>query len=112
LNRCLHLGAASGSVDLTLPKSAASYPVRLDAASGSINLNIQEGASFKMKLDSASGSISIRLPQNAAVRIDVQDNGSGSLSVPSGLNQVSGNDETGVWETPGYASASARSRSP
>lgn len=100
------LDAASGSVNMTLPKSAASYPVRLDGASGSINVNVQDGASFKMKIDSASGSISIHLPQNAAVRIDVQDNGSGSLSVGSGFNRISGNDEIGVWETPGYASAS------
>jgi hypothetical protein len=104
-----NLDAASGSLSLTLPKSAASYPVRLNAASGSINLNVQDGASFKLKLDSASGSISFHLPQNAAVRIDVQDNGSGSLTVQSGFNKISGSDnETGVWETPGYATAGSQ----
>ena len=49
----------------------------------------------------------LRLPPNAAVRFEVRDNGSGSVSVAPALTRQSGGggSDSGVWETSGFASA-------
>ena len=53
-----------------------------------------------------SGSAA-NLPAGAAARLEIQDDGSGSVSVSSSLVKQPGSDrdDTGIWETAGYAQA-------
>lgn len=105
----LAIDSGSGSVTLTLPKTAESFMAKVDSGSGSVNVTIPDGANLGLELSSGSGSVSVRLPQNTAVQIDVRDSGSGSIHIPAGMAQTSnrGHDE-GTWETPGYASAAQK----
>ncbi len=122
------LQGGSGSADLSLPAAGAAYNVNIDGGSGSLTANVASGASITgsvaggsgsinlsigadsdatLDVRGASGSVTIDLPQNVGVRIVSVGGGSGSLSVPDGLTQVSGggNRNAGTWESAGFASA-------
>ncbi len=77
-----------GNVDVTLPDAEESYHVDIDGG---------------------VGDITITLPEGAAVQIDAEV-GVGSMSMASGLQRVSGDDDgligdEGVWETEGFDNA-------
>jgi DUF4097 and DUF4098 domain-containing protein YvlB len=95
----------SGSSTFKLPQLKTSQMVDLNSGSGSVTMSIPAETDVTLRLQSASGSISISIPAGAAVHIEVMDSGSGSLSVPSGLLKISGDDKTGTWESNGYAQA-------
>jgi hypothetical protein len=102
----LVVDSGSGSINMTLPESAAAYSATISSGSGSVNLTIPETANANLELDSGSGSVHVRLLGNPAVRIEIRDNGSGSIRLPSELVQtVAGDGDQGVWETAGFASA-------
>ena len=49
------------------------------------------------------------VPDQAGVRVRVSDDGSGAFRLPSGYRQVErGHGDTGLWESPNYASATQR----
>lgn len=102
----LVLDMASGSSLVELPESDTPYTVLVDSASGSVDLTLPENTSLELVLSTASGSVNLRLPSlSTAVRIEVMDDGSGSLSMPVDLPRISGDREMGVWEYPDYAKA-------
>ena len=45
------------------------------------------------------------LPGGAEVKVEAWDDGSGPLTVGGGLQRISGSDDTGVWQTPGFDQA-------
>lgn len=114
------LDAGSGSTDLTLPGRGRFYRADIDTGSGSLSLDVQEGASLDLALQSRSGSVNMRigegtdlllnlatrsgsvtidLPDDAPIRIDIRDDGSGRVRVPGYLTRRSGSGDTGVWES-------------
>lgn len=122
----LEFDGGSGSTDFTLPAGQERYAVTLDGGSGRTVLNVTEGAEFDLSTETGSGSIDITLrrdvdarleleggsgstrvvlPSDAAVRLEVEDDGSGSLVVGEQLVRMSGDDDEGVWETPGFGQA-------
>ncbi len=59
-----------------------------------------------LQLDSGSGSVNVRVKGKPALRIEIRDNGSGSVNLPSGLVQTaSGSGDQGTWQSPGFESA-------
>jgi hypothetical protein len=61
-----------------------------------------------MTLDGGNGSLSLVLPANVEARVEF-DEGNGSVGVDDGrFSLVSGDEERGVYETAGYASATDR----
>jgi hypothetical protein len=103
------LDSGSGSVDLTLPGSAVPGTTSINSGSGSVNIKIPQGAAFTLETDTGSGSLHIRVPAGTALKIDSRDDGSGSLSLPSGLTQTrSGSRDTGTWESTDYATAAQK----
>jgi hypothetical protein len=103
----LTMDAASGSINLRLPVSVQPYSVDYQGASGSADISLPANTSLTIHLHGASGSLSLNLPESTAVRIEVQDSGSGSINIPGSLNRTSGSgrDKTGAWESQGFASA-------
>jgi hypothetical protein len=122
----LEINGGSGSLDLYLPTQDESFPVRMDTGSGAIDILTSSGAQFDLDLNSGSGSIHIEIspaanatlelnsgsgsvnidvPAGAAVRVEVRADGSGGLNVGGDLEQVRGDEDTGVWETPGFEDA-------
>lgn len=106
LTRLVYNGS-SGSNDLVLPSNMQSYTMDYHGSSGSANIRLSGSANLTMNLEGSSGSINVDLPGNAAVRVEVRDSGSGSVSVHGNTNRISGsgNNDQGVWESPNYASA-------
>jgi hypothetical protein len=98
----------SGGMVMSIP-GGAQVDLDLNGGSGGVNMSIGSGADVTVNLDLGSGGTRIDVPSGAAVRLIVEDSGSGGLSVGGGLEQVddAGDDErnTGTWETPGYDQA-------
>lgn len=102
----LVIDSGSGSVNLTLPKSGIAGATRIHTASGSAEIVIPANAPVNLATDSGSGSLHIQVPAGAALRIDAVADGSGSLSLPSGMLQTRrGNGDTGTWETSNFQTA-------
>jgi hypothetical protein len=118
--------AGPGATTLTLPTSPDRYPVEIDQGPGSMELTIEPGADIELNyegetgstsitigegaavtavLELGAGSTSIDVPDGAAVRVEVDDDGAGSLSVGGGMARVSSDGDTGVWETPNFEDA-------
>ncbi len=72
-----------------------------------MSMDLPADTDLNVRLQGGSGSQSLRLPAGTAVRIEVNDNGSGSFSAPGGAARLSGksNEDKGVWETTGYSTA-------
>lgn len=98
----------SGASNFTLPKTRAEMMVAIDSGSGSVNLSLPDSTPVTLRLQSGSGSVNVSLPEGAAVQVEVRDSGSGSLHLPSSLKQVSGDGNTGLWESDGYANAAVK----
>jgi hypothetical protein len=129
----IEIDGGSGSTRLMLPSSTESYDVRLNSASGSFTVEVAQGAEIeanievssgsfkltfegeaaaKLTVDGGSGSTTIDVPEGAGVRLVVRNSGSGSVRVPNGYTLVSdggdNDDDTGTWESEGYADAELR----
>jgi hypothetical protein len=108
--KALTVDGASGSTRLVLPASTGSYEAVYEGSSGSLGLILPAETNLALNLHGSSGSLDISLPAGAAVRLDVRDNGSGSVSPAGGMERLSGKagEDRGVWETPGYAQAAKK----
>ncbi len=95
----------SGASSIVLPVSTTEYDVELTSGSGAMRIELPESTSLIFSLDSASGAISIDLPAGAEFRIEVLDDGSGSLSLPPGISGSASGNETGSWQSAGYETA-------
>jgi hypothetical protein len=100
----LEIDGGSGSSGITLPAMSNPLPARVQSGSGSMDLAIPSSSRVTLRADTGSGSFDLDIPDEAAVRVEVRDSGSGSLSLPSGMAQVErSGDEEGVWETANFA---------
>ena len=111
---------ASGSARLRLPNGGDSYTASFDLASGSSEITTDPGADLSidastgsgssrwtftrgtrlvMNLETASGSVTIDLPDNAAIVVRIEDDGSGSVTLPPFLERLEGQGERGVWRS-------------
>jgi hypothetical protein len=95
----------SGSMRIDLGPGPQAYDAFFNVGSGSLTLTVPGKQSLNVRFDGGSGSINVTLPSGSGIRIDAQDDGSGSFNVPSGLVRQSGEDDTGVWETDGFEQA-------
>lgn len=114
----LRADLGSGASDIVLPGAGRSYRVSLDLGSGASRVRVAGGASVDLELDAASGatvlafdpgsdarvrlhggsgSLRVEVPDVAPVRLEVRDDGSGSLTVGGALVRRSGSGDTGVW---------------
>ncbi len=129
----LEIDGGSGSTRLIVPSGIDNYEVRLDAGAGSFTVEVAEGAEItadidvssgsfkisfegdaaaKLNIDGGSGSTTIEVPEGAGVCLVVDNSGSGSIRVSNGYMLVSdggdNDDDTGTWESEGYADAELR----
>ncbi len=106
----LDISGGVGQVDVTLPASSTPLEARVQVGVGEVDLTIPSGAALNARIKGGVGATHVTLPVDAAVRVDARA-GIGDVSVSSRLQRVSGSDEgfslgkSGVWETPGFATA-------
>jgi hypothetical protein len=99
----------SGSSNWITPGITQPSIFSLNGGSGSIQLDIPQGAGLTLNIRGGSGSIQVRLPAQPAVRLNIQDEGSGGVQFPKNWASIqpgSKNKDEGVWEAPGYNQAS------
>ncbi len=120
----------SGSVKLILPASQESYPSEVIGGSGSLKMDIEDGARTEMRFESHSGSVQVNIggdvelvlrgdtgsgsvrfivPADAEVRLEVLQSGSGSVNVAERYEKISGRGaREGVWQSAGWETAAKR----
>ncbi|MRR32555.1 hypothetical protein EG834_20015 [bacterium] len=103
----LQTDLGSGASTITLPQSEEAYSVDIASGSGSVTVRVPDQASLTLSLDTGSGATSVVIPAKAAVRIEVNDDGSGSFDLPNGLMKASDSAsfDIGAWQTPNYNTA-------
>lgn len=101
------LESSSGAVTVNTTPGVEAI-VDIAVSSGSVTLNLDAINNSEFRISSSSGAIVVDVPEGAAVRLEVQINSSGAVAVPGWLQQVSGDEKTGVWETAGYHEAESQ----
>ena len=103
----LTINGGSGPVNLELPGGA--YNFESDHSSGPWEIALPDNGDFQWVInDLGSGNLTIQVPTQLGLRIDIQDGGSGSLNLPSGWEQLRGDDREGEWESANYSNADYR----
>lgn len=95
----LYVDFGSGAVNVQLP--GGDYDIRLDSGSGKLVTTLPQNGRHELELAGGSGAINLVLPPNMGARIEL-DSGSGRVSLGDRFEQISGDDNDGVWETPNY----------
>ncbi len=99
------LDVESGVVDVNVPAGAIGF-IRIEGGAGMLMFDVASTNDLEIEVNGESGGITIRVPDDAAVQVIVRDSGSGSVSVPPSFDQVErGDDDEGVWQTPGFEDA-------
>ncbi|MHB9033738.1 MAG: LiaI-LiaF-like domain-containing protein [Anaerolineae bacterium] len=106
-NANLDMNGGSGSINFNVGDQST-LTLRWKGASGSQTITIGNGVMLDAQMDTGSGSVTLNLPVDAAVRIEVRDAGSGSITVPSRLQRLAGSGKEGTWESSGYNDAQKR----
>jgi hypothetical protein len=102
----LKIAMGSGASHFTAPIAGNSLTIQVSGGSGAMEWTIPDGASFSMRLSGGSGSIHIQLPTLPAVRLEVQNEGSGEIKFPNDWLKRSGSQgDEGTWESPNYGQA-------
>ncbi|MCA9954377.1 MAG: hypothetical protein KC434_06635 [Anaerolineales bacterium] len=95
----LVIDVGSGAVHAELP--GGSYDVRVDGGSGRLTMTLPSIGFHEVEIDGGSGAMSLMLPPNMEARVEL-DSGSGHVSMDARFERVSGDEDSGVWQTPGY----------
>ncbi len=104
----LRADLGSGASKMALPQSKQPYEVDIESGSGAVNLVLAEGTDVTLELNSASGAVSVSIPSTSGVRIEIMDDGSGSLQIPNSFIAGAGNadnGEMGTWQSVNFDSA-------
>lgn len=102
----LELEGGSGPLEAHLDGLSALSGLTLDVGSGSVDLYLPEAGRYEVEVEGGSGPLTIVLPPDLEARVEVVNDGSGSLSLASLFQQVEwSHGDEGVWETPSFAGA-------
>jgi len=94
---------------MVVPEGAVLSDLAIDGGSGPLDIAIEAGARLQASVNGGSGPVTVDVPDQAGVRVRVSDDGSGAFRVPSAYREVErGDGDTGLWESPNYASATQR----
>ncbi len=104
--RTLEVNAGSGALTLILPEGGPQLKGTLNASQGPFTLIIPANASAELRLEGGSGPLRLECEEGAALRLIVEERGSGALTLPSWMTPVP--NLTDTWETAQYATASRR----
>jgi hypothetical protein len=101
----LEVDGSSGSATLLLPDG--DYTMDYDMSSGSVQMTLPSAGQATFIIEGSSGSVTLLLPESMAMRVTV-DSSSGSFQPGRRLEQISGNNDLDVWQTPDYEDATDR----
>lgn len=102
-----HNGVGESTVSLP----GGSFNVDVDGGVGGMTLRFASDAAIDANLKGGVGETTLVFPEDAPVRLEVEG-GLGGVNVPSHFTQVRSGDDnnSGVWESDSYASASDAAR--
>lgn len=96
------VAAGSGRLELAVP-GGASVDLSLRLGSGASTLTVGGGADANIEVHARSGRFELVLPPSAPIRLTIDRDGSGSVSVSDRLTRRSGRGDVGVWESSSLA---------
>jgi hypothetical protein len=94
---------SSGNVTINGGNGGALVGTMVNTSSGTITLNFGEHPiTAGFRVGTSSGNIVVNVPDGVPVRLEVVSNASGTISVPAGMAQTTGEGNIGVWQTADY----------
>jgi Toastrack DUF4097 len=103
----IQLKSSSGRMDVQASDGAA-FGMSVKMSSGDTRVALGKDTSADISFEGSSGQFVLTVRAGQALRVEVKRVSSGDVSLPDGLTRVSGEGDEGVWQTPGYESASSR----
>ena len=106
----LRIDAGVGTMQVSLPKQAASLDVDLDGGVGQSRIEIPENADMTLHIEGGVGQVEVTLPADSALKVDVTG-GIGSVKMPKSLERKEKRgfgDNGGIWQSAGYELADRR----
>ncbi|NIS83223.1 MAG: hypothetical protein GTO14_24155 [Anaerolineales bacterium] len=105
----VEINSGVGDMIITLPATGSSYEVNVDVGVGRLVLRLEDGIDAEMRIEGGVGETRIEVPSGVGVRLDGEI-GVGDIRVPSSYDRLSYDEdqtigESGVWQSPNYASA-------
>ncbi len=101
----LEIDQGSGRMGIQLPATETSYTAKIIGGSGSLQIEIPRDANLTLRLSGKSGAVRILVPSDLPLRLEIRNDGSGSVNLPAWLQRISGRDKEGVWESASYSGA-------
>jgi DUF4097 and DUF4098 domain-containing protein YvlB len=98
-----YLDVSSGVIDIQTVEGTE-LDVDAEIGSGKMLLTLDEDVIGNVKLEINSGRITVFVPRGLAVQV-MGVAGSGNVTVPGDYEQVSGFENNGTWESPGFDQA-------
>lgn len=97
----------TGSSTIILPASREGYDTRIEGGTGMISVVLPEDSNLTIYVDGSTGEISFDVPENAAVKVEVQNGGTGDLHSPLWLTKISGemDRDEGIYQTDDFQDA-------
>ena len=101
-----------GDTTINLPAMNTTYNVTIDGGVGKFSVTLEEDTALNLTIDGDVGDFTIDLPSDSAVRVEAEVD-IGDLHIDSRLDKISAEEddfisESGIWETPGFASADTK----
>ncbi|MFN8378913.1 MAG: hypothetical protein U0452_09600 [Anaerolineae bacterium] len=98
----LSISTASGDMLVEAGAGAALGAITLNTAAGNMQLDLRTAASAATHVTAVSGDLNAQIPETAPARVEIRRLLTGSVSMRSDLNRISGGKRTGVWQTADY----------
>jgi hypothetical protein len=103
----IELQSSSGRMEVDAPERSA-LAMNIGMSSGDTRVSIGKDSAVDIRFRGSSGQFVLTLAAGQAFKVEVRQVSSGDVKLPDGLTRVSGTGQEGVWQTPGYESASTR----
>lgn len=96
----LRLDVGNGRVSGQLP--GGTYAGQIDGGNGSLQLLLPAAGRQELEIEGGNGALRLELPPGVMARVEFNE-GNGRVNVDSRFELVAGDNDEGVYETPGYS---------
>ena len=99
----LEFHMSGGNVTASLPAAGENLRSDIDQSGGDLTIQLGPEAAGVFQVEISGGDLVFDIPDAAAVKVEIVSHSGGEVNLPENFVQTqTGDDEEGIWETPGY----------
>jgi len=99
----LEFHMSGGNVTASLPATGENLRSDIDQSGGDLTIQLGPEAAGVFRVEISGGNLVFDIPDAAAVQVEIVSHSGGEVNLPENFVQTqTGDDEEGIWETPGY----------